>query len=232
MDYPQTLVEGRFVRRWKRFFCEVALDGELVTAHLANTGRMTGCVAPDAPVRLSRSDNPKRKLAWSVEQIRVGGHWICVNSARPNRVVEEGIRAGAVAELAGFEGVKREQRLGESRVDLVLEGPGRTWVEVKNATLLVGDTLRFPDAVSERATRHVQELEAVARRGERAVLFFHVGHEGGSRVGLAENIDPTYAAAVRSAVRAGVEVLAYRAAMTDRTIRLAERIDVVIEGGE
>lgn len=228
MNYPSPLVQGTFVRRYKRFLCDVILpDGTEVTAHVANTGAMTGCTAPDAPVRLSHSSDPKRKLAWSVEQIRVGGHWICVNTARPNRVVEEGIEAGRVPELAGYPTVRREQRLGESRVDLLLEGDGpRCWVEVKNATLLDGDRIVFPDARTARGTRHVGELEQAVRAGDRAVLFFHVGHEGGASVGLAEQVDPDYAAAVRSAVGAGVEVLAWRAAMTERTLALSEAVPV------
>ncbi len=211
MDYPHPLVEGVFLRRYKRFFADVEIDGEPITAHIANTGSMRACTAPRAPVRLSKSDNPKRKLAWSVEQIQVGGHWIVVNTARPNAVVAEGIAAGKVVELAGYPSLKREQRLGASRVDILLEdGDRRAWVEVKSATLLEGRALRFPDAVTTRGTRHLRELGEVVGPRTRAVLFFHVGHEGGEWVEPAEDIDPEYARTLREVVGRGVEVIAYR----------------------
>ncbi len=227
MRYGQRLVQGEFVRRYKRFLCDVRLpDGAEVTAHVANTGAMTGCTAPRAPVRLSHSDDPRRKLRWSVEQIRVGGHWICVNTARANRVVEEAIRAGRV--LPGHLRVLRERRLGDSRIDFALEGEGTTWVEVKNATLLRGEEVCFPDATTSRGTRHVQALHAAARRGDRAVLFFHVGHEGGRAVALAGDIDPAYVRAVRAAVADGVEVMAWRARMDAESIALSEPMPVIV----
>jgi len=205
----------------------VEVGGERVTAHIANTGSMRACTAPRAPVRLSRSDNPKRKLAWSVEQISVGGHWIVVNTARPNAVVAEGIAGGQVPELSGYPVLRREQRLGDSRVDLLLErGSDRAWVEVKNATLLAGNALRFPDARTVRGTRHVRELAAAVGPSTRAVLFFHVGHEGGAWVEPAEDVDPEYAAALRDAVARGVEVMAYRTAICAERLRLGGRLPV------
>lgn len=228
MEYPEPLIGGVFLRRWKRFFCEVRLDdGREVTAHLANTGKMTGCTAPEAPVRVLPSHDPKRKLKWSVEQIAVDGQWICVNSVRPNQVVAEAVAAGRVAELTGYDRLRREQRLGESRVDLRLEAPDRVaWVEVKNATLLRGDGLQFPDTVTARGARHVRELAGAVRPGVRAVLLFHVGHEGGQWVGPARDLDPDYATALDDAVAAGVEVLAYRAVMDETRIVLGESVPV------
>jgi len=229
MDYPHRLIEGVFLRRYKRFLVDVLIDGVEITAHIANTGAMTACTAPRAPVRLSKSDNPKRKLAYSVEQIRVQGRWIVVNSARPNAVVAEGIAAGRVPELSGYPILKREQRLGDSRVDIFLEdGERRAWVEVKNATLRQGDALRFPDAVTARGTRHVRELARVVDEHTRAVLFFHVGHEGGSWVEAAADIDPEYAEALQQAVGHGVEVLAYRADIDDRRLELGASLPVRI----
>ena len=105
-------------------------------------------------------------------------------------------------------------------MDLKLVGPGICWVEIKNATLLDGSTVVFPDTVSARATRHLGALRQAVERGERAVLLFHVGHEGGVEVRAASQIDPTYARALREAVGAGVEVLAYRARMSDAEIVL------------
>jgi len=227
MDYPHPLVEGVFIRRYKRFFADVEVGGEALTAHIANTGSMRACTAPRAPVRLSRSDNPKRKLPWSVEQISVGGKWIVVNTARPNAVVAEAVRAGRVPELSGYPVLKREQRLGGSRVDLLLErGADRVWVEVKNATLLEGAALRFPDAPTARGRRHLDELAAAVGPRTRAVLFFHVGHEGGDWVEPAVDVDPDYAAALGAAMARGVEVMAYRAVISAERLVLGARVPV------
>jgi sugar fermentation stimulation protein A len=156
-----------------------------------------------------------------VEQIRVGRHWICVNTGRPNAIVAEAIGAGGVRELAGYTNLRREVQLGHSRVDLLLEGPGRCWVEVKNITLLRGDVLGFPDAVTTRGTKHLHTLTEAVRGGDRAVIFLHVGHEGGDVVVPARDVDPTWATALDDAVSAGVEVLAYRAEMDLEGVRLA-----------
>ena len=214
MRYPSRLVEGTLIRRYKRFLCDVELpDGRAFTAHLANTGSMRNCLEDGAAVRLWDSGNPKRKLPWSVEQIRVGGHWIGVNTARPNAVVAEAIEAGLVPELAGYQNLRREVQLGESRIDLCLDDPARCWVEVKNVTLLRSGVLSFPDAVTTRGSKHVNELADAVLAGDRAVLFLHIGHEGGERVTVARDIDPVWAAALGRALDLGVEVLAYRARM-------------------
>lgn len=230
MQYPCTLVEGVFLRRYKRFLCDVVLpDGTEVTAHLANTGSMRACTEERAPVRLSLSDNAKRKLPWSVEQIRVAGHWICVNTARPNAVVAEAIADDRIPELRGYGRHRREVKLGKSRLDLCLDNPAGgpvAWVEVKNATLREGRHIYFPDAVTTRGTKHVEELAQVVGEGVRAVLFFHVGTEAGDVISPADHIDPIYATALRKAVDAGVEVMAWRAKMSTESITLFEAVPV------
>jgi sugar fermentation stimulation protein A len=213
VNYEGPLREAVFVQRRKRFFCDVLLDGEPLTAHLANTGSMRGCTAPDAPVRVRDSGNPKRKLRFSAEQIRVDGEWIVVNTARANQVVGEALERGLIEELHPYEHVLREVKVGDRRLDFALKGTGgaMTWVEVKSVTLREGRGLRFPDAVSQRATHHAHTLAELARGGDRAVMLFLVPREGGDHVRLADDIDPTYADAVHAAVAAGVEVVARRA---------------------
>ncbi len=228
MRYPHPLVEARFVRRYKRFFVDVRMaDGTIVTAHCANTGAMTGCTAPDAPVRLSRAANPKRKLRWSLEQIQVGGHWILAHTARPNTIVAEALHAGQIPSLRGYTSIERERRLGESRIDFRLHGPEQppTWVEVKNVTLLEADgVLRFPDAITARGRRHLDELASRARLGERAMLLLHVGHSGGERVGPARHVDPAWGQALDAALSAGVEVEAWRVEMNTEEATLASPV--------
>ena len=231
MRYPVPLVEARLIRRYKRFLCDVELPGgEIVVAHLANPGSMKTCLEDDAAVRLAYSDDPKRKLPWAVEQIRVGGTWIVVNTARPNAVVGEALTSGAIPELAGYPLVEREKPfVNAGRVDWLLsDGDRKAYVEVKNATMREGDRAVFPDARSERALRHLDELRAVVRSGARGVLLFHVGRGDADAVAPADAIDPDYGDALRDAVKHGVEVLAYRCLVAADGLRLGERLPVVL----
>ena len=143
----------------------------------------------------------------------------------------EALRARGLAEFEGHTEVAPEQRYGESRIDFRLEGErGVCWVEVKNVTLAEGGVGRFPDAVSQRATKHLRELEAVIRGGERAVLFFHVGRSDVGVVRPADDVDPEYGQALRRAVAAGVEVVAYRSKLskTGVTLDTTERVPVEV----
>ena len=227
LPYEAPLQTGRFVARRKRFFCDLLLDDAPLTAHLANTGSMRGCTAPDAPVRVRDSGDPKRKLRFSAEQIQVDGDWIVVNTARANQVVARALAAGALPELGPYDTVEREVRLGASRVDFRLRGPGRVvWVEVKSVTLREGEWLRFPDAVSARAAKHARELAERVGEGEEAVLFFLVPREGGRRVTVARDLDPAYAEVLGQAVAAGVQVVARRALPRIDGIELGEPLPV------
>lgn len=227
MRYPEPLVEGRLIRRYKRFLADVVLpDGSTTTAHVANTGRMTNCLEPDARCRLWRSPDPKRKLPWSVEQVAVGERWILVNTARPNQLVGEALREGR---LAGLEAdlVRAEAPFPEGgRADFLLDG--RTWVEVKNVTLLEGERLFFPDTVSKRASEHLHKLTAALSRGERAVLLLHVGTQGGASVSPADHLDPVFGQTLRQAVDSGLEVRAHRAVFDAEQAVLGEAVRVLL----
>jgi sugar fermentation stimulation protein A len=228
-------VEGVLIKRYKRFFADVRpLDpalGDVVVAHCANTGSMKTCGEPGDRVYLSPAASPERKLRWTWELTGVDGGFVGVNTARPNHVVHESVARGAVAELAGYTSWRAEVAYGKkSRIDLLLEGsakdPRRCWVEVKNATLRHGDHVVFPDAVTERGLKHLGELSAMVRAGDRAVMFFFVNRPDGRAMAPAEAIDPDYAAGLRAAQRAGVEILAYRARTSLAGMTVGERIPV------
>lgn len=223
MDYGAPLVEGVLLRRYKRFLADVVLpDGSEAVAHIANTGKMTGCWETGCAARLRFSDDPKRKLKWSVEQTRVDGHWIGVNTARANTLVGEALRDGRIPELQAEE-VRAEVAFPEGgRADFRLDG--HTWVEVKNVTLLEGEVLRFPDTVSVRASEHLRKLTAALGRGERAVLLLHVGREGGTVVEPADQLDPAWGRTLREAVDAGLEVLAWRSVFSATDAHLTEPV--------
>lgn len=234
MLFEPALIEGRLVKRYKRFLADVTLaDGTLVTAHCANTGAMTGCADPGSRVWLRPSDNPRRKLAYSWELIETReGALACIHSARANGLLEEALLADGVAELSGFSQLRREARFGveNSRVDFLLHfGDLPCYVEVKSVTLLSRQGVGlFPDTVSTRGSKHLRELIEVKRAGARAVLCFVVMHSGIEEVRPADKIDTVYGGTLRRAHAAGVEVLAYGVSISLAGLRLAGALPCVV----
>lgn len=240
MKFAQTLVPGRLVRRYKRFLADVELEGGgLVTAACPNTGSMLGCCEPGSRVWLSESDSPTRKYrhTWELVEARPAGRgrgvMVGINTGLPNRLVAEAVEAGVIAELSGYATIRREVPFGEerSRIDLVLESPGRPacFVEVKNVTAAVeAGVALFPDAVSARGTKHLRELVRLREKAVRPVLVFCVQRGDVDEVRPADAIDPIYGRTLREAVAAGVEVMAWRAAVTTREIALGTRIPVTL----
>ncbi|HUI98156.1 MAG TPA: DNA/RNA nuclease SfsA [Xanthobacteraceae bacterium] len=235
MRFPAPLVSATLIRRYKRFLADVRLaSGEELTVHVANPGAMTGLAAAGARVWLSKSENPKRKLAWSWELVEVdfggGRELVGVNTGHPNGLIAEALAAGLIPELAGYAGVRREVRYGRSsRVDLLLEDPARPpcYVEIKNVHLMRRQGLaEFPDAVTARGAKHLDELAAMAAAGNRAVMLFLIQIGSATGFALAADIDPTYAAAFVRARAAGVEALAYRCAIAADAIVLAGAVPV------
>jgi sugar fermentation stimulation protein A len=230
MEFEPGLIEGRLIRRWKRFFAEVELaGGERVVAHCANPGAMRNCMPEGAPVWLSESARPARSLRFTWELVEADGALVCVNTARANRVVVEAIAAGQVAALAGWPGLAREVRCGRhSRVDLLLtRGAARCWVEVKSATMgCGGGVTAFPDSVTERGTRHLELLLRRVRLGERAALLFCCARADTRALRPADEIDPRYGRTLRRAARAGVQVLAHRCEVTPRGLWLREAVPI------
>lgn len=233
MKFVPDLEEGRLLRRYKRFLADIeTASGELLTIHCPNTGSMLNCMSEGCRVWFSRSNDPKRKLpgTWEIAETPQG-RLACINTARANALVEEALRAGVITELDGFTALKREVAYGveNSRADFRLDYPsGAVFVEVKSVTLgFDGTTVAaFPDAVTLRGSKHLRELAALARQGMRAVQLYCVNLSGVEAVRAAVEIDPAYAAGLREAKAAGVEVLAYGAEITPQAIHLVHRLDV------
>lgn len=218
MKFPVPLIEGRLLRRYKRFLADIQLeDGSEVVAHCPNTGSMMGCQPPLARVWLSPANNPDRKLGYTWELVETGpGELACINTGRPNAQAREAIESGRIDSLAGYRTVRSEVRYGaeKSRIDLLLgnhDGRPDAWVEVKNVTLNEAGTGYFPDAVTERGQKHLRELMMQAAAGDRAVLLFCVNHTGIREVRPADHIDARYGELLREAAGAGVELLAWQA---------------------
>ena len=225
------LVAGTLVKRYKRFLADVLLeDGSQVTVHCPNSGSMKGCAAPGNRVFLSRSHNPKRKYPFGWELVEADGFWAGINTGLPNYLTREAIENGTVTELQGYATIRPEVPYGEhSRIDLLLESQtGRCFVEVKNVTLVEDGRALFPDAVTTRGQKHLQELMRVVREGDRGVIFFTVQRGDGMSVSPADMIDPEYGRLLRLALENGVEALAYQALVTPEEIRLTNRLPVIL----
>ncbi|MDG1478993.1 MAG: DNA/RNA nuclease SfsA [Myxococcota bacterium] len=230
------LHRGTLIRRYKRFLADVRLqDGTEVIAHCPNPGSMKTCWEPGWEVLMTHHTDKKRKLKWTFEVAFDGqDHPILVNTARPNRIVEEAIVAGTIPSLSGYPDLRREVRYGreKSRIDLLLEGAkGRCFVEVKSVTMAdTGAGAMFPDSVTARGTRHLRELMAQKAAGDRAVLFFLLSRGGRTHLRPADEIDTVYGETLRQAIAAGVEVIAHRAifsgGLVDYTITCGEAVPV------
>lgn len=233
MRFDPPFTEGRLLRRYQRFLADVEFpDGRRLTVHCPNTGSMLGCADPGMRVWLSQAANPKRKYAWTWEQVEaLPGVAVGIHTGRTNSLVREGIETGLIRELADYPSVRGEVMAGEGfRVDFLLSGaPGKTacYLEVKNVTAAVqGGIALFPDAVSERASRHLRELMQRVRSGERAMLCFCVQRDDVAEVRPADALDPVYGRTLREAMAAGVEVTAYAAWVTPAEAVLYRAIPV------
>jgi sugar fermentation stimulation protein A len=235
MDFAAPLLPGRLVRRWNRFLSEVTLDhgGETVRVHCPNPGAMLGLKDPGTRVWVEPNDDPKRKLRYGWRLVELGGgHWAGIDTAVPNRVVGEALRARAVAPLAGYAQVRPEVPYGNrSRVDFLLAGAGLpdAYVEVKNVHLRrEADWAEFPDCVTERGARHLRDLADVAQTGQRAVMLYLVQRTDCARLRMAADLDPGYAAAFAEAAARGVEMLCYDTAIDTAGVRLGRPLPVEI----
>jgi sugar fermentation stimulation protein A len=226
MLFPSPLARGVLVSRYKRFFADVVLDdGTEVTAHCPNPGAMLGLNTPGLRAWVSRSDDPKRKLPWTLELVEADGGLVGINTMHPNRLVAEALAADHFPELTGYATHRREVRYGEnSRVDFLLEAPERPpcWLEVKNCHLRRSGTLaEFPDCVAARSLKHLRELTAMVTAGQRAVMLFVIQRTDCDAFSACHDLDPAYAKGLTEAASNGVEVLAYACEISPQAVRMA-----------
>ena len=235
MKLQADLVPATLLRRYKRFLADVELaDGSMITAHVANPGAMLGLQAPGARVWLSKSPSKTRKLPFSWELIEAdfgnGPELVGVNTMHPNAIVAEALAANAIPELAGYDTIRREVKYGAaSRVDFLLEHPSRSpcYVEVKNVHMMRQPGLaEFPDSVTARGARHLDELAAMVATGARAVMLFVVQIGSSTAFALARDIDPAYGSAFDKACNAGVEAVAYTCRIDHGSIVLAGQVPI------
>jgi sugar fermentation stimulation protein A len=230
MQFPRPLVPARLLRRYKRFLADVDLaDGRSLTVHCPNPGSMLGLNMPGSEVWLSPAASPTRKLPYTWELVRVDSGLVGINTAHPNALAEEAIRQNRIAELTGYQRLRREVNYGvNSRIDLLCErhDAPACYVEVKNVHLKRSDAAEFPDCVTARGTKHLGELAAVVAAGHRAVMLYIVQRADCRRFAIAADIDPAYAAALKRAMQAGVEAICYSCRIDVAGITVAEPLPV------
>ncbi len=234
MHFNPKLKSATLLKRYKRFLADIQLpNDEIRTIHCANTGAMTGCAEPGSKIWYSTSDNPKRKYpnSWELSS-NVKGDIICINTVRANHLAIEAIESGVIFELLDYAQLKTEVKYGNenSRIDIYLSSDGRPncYVEVKSVTLLGEEGQGFfPDAVTTRGQKHLRELTEMVNSGNRAVLLFTVLHSGIEKVSAAHHIDARYAQLLKQANEAGVEILCYKAELSESEVRLIKAIEFV-----
>lgn len=240
MRFASELVPATLIRRYKRFLADVEMaDGTILTAHVADPGAMTGLQAEGARVWLSKSPSITRKLPYSWELIEAdfgnAQELVGVNTMHPNPIVAEALAAGVIPELAGYASVRREVKYGRvingkgSRVDFLLEDPARPpcYVEVKNVHLMRRTGIaEFPDSVTARGAKHLDELAEMVASGARAVMLFVIQIGSARSFALARDIDPAYARAFDKARAAGVEALAWTCSLSRDEVRLERSVPI------
>jgi sugar fermentation stimulation protein A len=223
----QNLLPGKLIKRYKRFLADIELeDGSIVTAHCPNSGRMTSCLGGGWPVMLSESANPARKYKYTWEMVHNGKCWIGINTHMANSIVQNAIKDRLISELTGYRRLEREVQYGNnSRIDILLSNETeKCFVEVKNVTLFDEGYYQFPDAVTARGRKHLQELQGMAERGYRAVMLFLIQRSDADKFKIAEHIDPLYHKEFIKAVENGMEYLAYQADVSPEKIQVQKKL--------
>lgn len=223
MIFDQSLTPARLIQRYKRFLFDAELEsGEIITGSCPNTGSMRGLTTPGSRIWLSAHDGGTRKYRYRFEMIEADDTIVGINTGLPNRLAEEAIRAGLVADLSTYSTVARERKYGRnSRIDLLLTDPSRapTYVEVKNVHFIRSPGLaEFPDTVTARGTKHLEELGDMVDAGHRSVMIYLIQRDDCSQFKISADLDPLYAAAFRRAVDRGVEAFAIKCRVTPQEI--------------
>ena len=231
MKFETPLLEGRLIERYKRFFADIELsNGDVITAHCANTGSIAGLKDAGNRAWVSPVNNPKRKLQYDWHLVEVGTAMVGINTSWPNKIVEEALNNNAIKELSGYESIRREVKYGEnSRIDFLLEGEGLPpcYVEVKSITFSRTEGLaEFPDAKTVRGTKHLHEMTNMVENGARAVMLYIVQRSDCDQFQIAADIDPEYQQVLTQAYASGVESLCYACHMSTEEIRVSHRITI------
>ncbi len=227
MRFQKPLVKGTLLKRYKRFLADVKLEnGETVTAHCTNSGTMKTAIEEGAEVYLTHHNNPNRKTQYTWEMIKINGHWVGINTNHPNQIAFEAVKNGEIEKLQGYTSVKREVKKGKSRIDIFASNEKEAcFIEVKNVTMKSGKKAVFPDAVTVRGLKHLNELIEARAEGYRAVMLYVIQRMDVDSFGPAREIDPEYSKKLDEAIEKGVEVIAVQVKVTPEEIRIEREVD-------
>ena len=223
----EKLIKGKLIKRYKRFLADIILeDGQKITAHVPNSGAMTSCIEDNCDVWVSFHDNPKRKLKYTLELTKMSENLICTNTGVANKIAIEAIENSTIKELQGYTSLKPEQKYGQnSRIDILLENENqKCYVEVKSVSLKINDNLAFPDSVTSRGTKHLNELYDMVKDGHRAVMLYVVQRTDDLPFRLACEIDKKYCEAFAEVTKKGVEVLVYQSNISLEEIEIKKKL--------
>lgn len=232
MDWEKPLIEGVLLKRYKRFLADVMIGNSLQTVHVPNTGSMTSCWGPNWKCAVSLSENPNRKMPYTLELTYNDHSWIGVNTANANKLAKEWLVKHLISELNGYSNIQSEKKIGDSRIDFYLEGHQSfppCYVEVKSVTLKLDEVAQFPDAITERGQKHLIELIKLKEMGNRAVMLFIVQREDVSEMKPAKSIDKKYSELLEKAIQSGVEVLVYQCQLGTKGIEFKGKIPFHLE---
>ena len=231
MKFDPPLIPARLIQRYKRFLFDAELDnGELITGSCPNTGSMRGLTTPGSRCYLTEHSGGTRKYRHALELVEADDTLVGINTGRPNRLVEEAIEDGLIGSLRDYAERKREQKYGiNSRIDILLQDPGRgrAYVEVKNVHFRRQAGLaEFPDSVTSRGAKHLEELGDMVEAGHRAIMVYLIQRSDIDRLSLCRDLDPAYAAAFDRAMKRGVEACAIRCKIKSDEIRAESMVPV------
>lgn len=232
MQFEDSFVEGRFVARDNRFRATVSVGVQEVWAHLANSGRLGELLVPGRRVLLAKRHSRQRKTGYDLSLVELDGRWVSLDAHLPNALVAEAFSEGRLAPLADYTTIRREVPFGRSRLDFLLEAPGEPacMLEVKSVTLVLRGLGCFPDAVTMRGRRHLQELAAAVEEGYRAAVIFVVQRDDAIGLRPHDESDPEFGVALRGAAEQGVEVYAYCCRIEPRLVELDRPLPVYLDG--
>ena len=232
MEFTKSLIKGKLIKRYKRFFTDVKLSNEIVTAHCPNTGSMKGLLDEGNKVYLLPNDDPKRKLKYGLEIIKSRKNLVGVNTHMANKIVEHGLKNNLIKELKNNEIIKPEVFFNkDTRFDFLLKKKGqKTFVEVKNVTLFRNkDTAEFPDAPTARGIKHLLTLIDAIKKSYKTYLIFLVQVQNMEYFKIAKDIDEEYYKNYLKAKKAGVNFLAYRCKISSKKITIEKKLKIINE---
>ena len=228
MKFNMSLFKGKFIKRYKRFFTDVAINGKVITAHCPNTGSMMGLLKKNNIVWVSFNDNPKRKLKYTLEIIKVNKTLVGVNTHRANRIVEHGLKNKLITEFIDTQNIKTEYKYSDdTRFDFLCD---KKIIEVKNTTLIrENDIAEFPDSVTVRGTKHLERLIESIKKGFQPHVLFLTQIQGINHFKIAKDIDIIYFKKYLEAKKSGVKFLAYRCSLNSKEIKIEKKIKIIDE---